>query len=371
VKVVFRADASIQIGTGHVMRCLTLAEELRRQGHECLFICRAHEGHLGDLISEKGFELHLLANSEPQEKSADYGPQLAHAEWLGCTWQKDAEQVRSILNQEQTSWLVVDHYALDANWEREVANAVGQIMVIDDLADRQHSCLLLLDQTFGRKPSDYFHWTPGACVQLCGAQYALLRTEFQEWRERSLERREAGKLGHIFVNLGGVDKDNITSRVLIALKACGLPSKTRFTVIMGSTAPWIDHVTALAAEMPWPTEVKVGVSNMAEVMASSDLAIGAAGSTIWERSCLGLPSFMVVIADNQTFAAKQLAQTGALEILTLDCDFEQSIVELIRNYQSPVGALRTMSLAAASITKGNGVSMVVKQLRRMGDINDN
>jgi UDP-2,4-diacetamido-2,4,6-trideoxy-beta-L-altropyranose hydrolase len=322
-----------------------------------------------EFIRNKGYQVYSLpVISEVNE--GDPAEQLVHADWLGSSSKDDANACAEILQEIKPDWLIVDHYALDIRWEKALTPYYSKLMVIDDLADREHYCDLLLDQTFGRDRSDYLQWTPETCVLLCGAQYALLRPEFKQWRECSLKHRKAEKLEHILINLGGVDKDNITSQVLIALTACEIPEKSRVTVVMGSTAPWVDDVYALAAEMPWPTEVKVGVTNMAELMASSDLAIGAAGATIWERSCLGLPTFLVVVADNQKFAAKQLSQTGALEILTLGCNFTHSIVELIRKYQRTTGTLRAMSLAAASITSGNGASTVMKMLRRMGDIND-
>ncbi len=113
MKVAFRADASFKIGTGHVMRCLTLAEELRRHGHQCLFICRNHEGHLAELIAQKGFELYLLL---PPEESGKFEPDeavLAHYEWLGVPWEIDAKQTLEVLDQNNMDWMIVDHYALD------------------------------------------------------------------------------------------------------------------------------------------------------------------------------------------------------------------------------------------------------------------
>ena len=132
MKVTFRTDASIQIGTGHVMRCLTLANELTRQGHECWFVCREHLGHLGDLIVSQGHGLTLFPvrkNHLPPEQdtaSDDY------ALWLGVPWQEDARQTLDVISPLKPDWLVVDHYALDTQWESTLASAVGDIMAIDD-----------------------------------------------------------------------------------------------------------------------------------------------------------------------------------------------------------------------------------------------
>src|SRR5690606_12034475 len=107
-------------------------------------------------------------------------------------------------------WLVADHYALDAKCELALINVVGRIMVIDDLANRPHECVLLLDQNLGRLESDYDDLLPENCQRLIGPHYALLRPEFAELRELSLKRRQPPKLKRILVFLGGVDRTNVT-----------------------------------------------------------------------------------------------------------------------------------------------------------------
>lgn len=359
MKIAFRADASIQIGTGHVMRCLTLAEALKRQGHECLFICREHQGHLGELIAAKGFSLHLLpAGDEAEHKSAALNWNH-HANWLGVTWQQDAEQTCFILSSQPVDWLVVDHYALDARWERQIAEYATRIMVIDDLADRAHQCNLLLDQTFGRDAADYRPLVPHDCELLCGSQYALLRPEFAELRPYSLQRRRQPALRQLLITMGGVDKNNVTGQVLNALRDCELPADCNIVVVMGPTAPWLEAVKQQAATLPWQTEVKVGVSNMAQLMADSDLAIGAAGATSWERCCLGLPTVMIVLADNQEQIAANLVTSGAAIIL-----YNYSVgTDLVRTI-SDMGntALKTMSNKSELVCDGLGAQRILERL---------
>ena len=193
-------------------------------------------------------------------------------------------------------------------------------MVIDDLADRQHDCDILLDQTYGRNAKDYQSLVPNSCLLLCGSEYALLRKEFAQWREYSLKRRSKGELKHLLINLGGVDKDNLTTQILKELSKSDLPRNCIITVVMGATSPWIDTVQQQATVMPWPTTVKVGVSNMAELMANSDLAIGAAGSTTWERCCLGLPSIVIFMAENQRKVIHNLKKSKSAVL----CSVEES-----------------------------------------------
>lgn len=362
MKIAFRCDASIQVGTGHVMRCLTLADALAGQGAECHFICREHAGHLLDMIRQRGHTVYALPfESDPQlsDKSA---PELVHSNWLGTTQQNDADLCCAVLEILQPDWLVVDHYALDVRWENQLRAHCKKLMVIDDLADRQHDCDILLDQTFGRDPHDYLQWTPEHCQLLCGANYALLRSEFSQWREYSLKRREQGQLEHLLINLGGVDKDNLTTQILKLLATCSLPEYFKITVVMGATAPWVEDVLEQAMLMPWETEVKVGVRNMAELMAESDLAIGAAGSTSWERCCLGLPTIMLVLATNQQQIALNLEQAHAVFTATLGADFEWSVLSAVKRFIASPVLLKDMSYATASILDGLGSTLVAKEM---------
>jgi UDP-2,4-diacetamido-2,4,6-trideoxy-beta-L-altropyranose hydrolase len=362
MKIVFRCDASLQMGTGHVMRCLTLADELALGGAECHFICREHPGHLLDMIKQRGHQTYSLAiESELQSQDEDE-PVLAHAGWLGATQQTDAARCKIILEALQPDWLIVDHYSLDERWEKVLRPYCQKIMVIDDLADRQHDCDVLLDQTFGRESEDYVQWVPKHCQLLCGSTYALLRPEFAQWREYSLERRKQGQLQHLLINLGGVDKDNITTQILKAIQNSALPNDCKIMVVMGSTAPWVEVVQQQAALMPWPTEVKVGVSNMAELMANSDLAIGAAGSTSWERCCLGLPTVMLVLADNQQQIAINLEQANAVYTIDLGLDLKVSIINAIEKFIISPTTLQEMSQAASDILYGLGTTLIIKKM---------
>lgn len=356
MRIIFRVDASIEMGTGHVMRCLTLADALTREGAECHFICREHPGHLNTFIKERGHAVHLLSYIE-QHKQREHSKaeELAHASWLGATQAEDLDACVPLLKSLQPDWLIVDHYAIDERWHQELRPYCQKIMVIDDLADRQHDCDLLLDQTFGRSSEDYLPLVPQDCQVLCGAHYALLRPEFAQWRDYSLKRRAQGQLKHLLINLGGVDKDNITTEILQALANTALPDNCRITVVMGATAPWVERVQQQAALMPWPTEVKVGVNNMAELMANSDLAIGAAGATSWERCCLGLPTIMVVIAENQQTIASNLQEHGAalfidqtdIQIDKFSCKINDAVRSLVK-----------IQLQSSKVTSGSGTQLV-------------
>ncbi len=362
--VTFRADASLQIGTGHVMRCLTLADALAAKGADCRFIFRAHEGNLIDFIGSKGYVTHALPTATAGSSSITLlldtpATELAHGHWLGATQAQDAEACAPILAAQRPDWLIVDHYALDARWEHALAPHYRKLMVIDDLADRLHACDLLLDQTFGREAKDYRPLVPDACHLLCGSHYALLRPEFAALRAYSLQRRARPALRELLITMGGVDKDNATGQVLQALRTCPLPADCRITVVMGATAPWLEDVRKQAQDMPWPTRVLVGVSEMAQLMADSDLAIGAAGATSWERCCLGVPTIMLVLAANQLKVAQGLEQAGAAALVAAASSSDYQLAALLGTLTSSPERLRAMSESSAAIVDGIGTRSAI------------
>lgn len=367
MNVVFRADASLQIGTGHVMRCLTLADMLRANGAECRFICREHPGNLLEQIRLRGYAAKGLPVDADEFAFGDPVDilQTNHSAWLGSDWATDAAQTKVSAGETAVDWLIVDHYALDARWEQALRSRCRNLMVIDDLADRPHDCDLLLDQNLGRESSDYFDLVPDDCIVLAGPRYALLRSEFAALRGYSLDRRASPKLDHMLITMGGVDQADATGQILEALMECRLPENFHITVVMGPHAPWLERVKLLAAKMQRPTDVKINVQDMATLMANSDLAIGAGGGTSWERCCLGLPSVIGVFADNQKSIADALQLAGAAKVfggvaaITI-------INKLLNELLDDLGALANMSICAAGVTDGCGTEYVAARLLAMG-----
>jgi UDP-2,4-diacetamido-2,4,6-trideoxy-beta-L-altropyranose hydrolase len=362
VLVTFRTDASVQIGTGHVMRCLALADELARQGHESCFVCRVHPGHLGGLIASKGYNLTLLplvplgAELQPGTGTTDI-----YAQWLGATWQEDVCDTLDAISDQKPDWLVVDHYGLDARWERLVASAVGNIMVIDDLANRAHECKRLLDQNLGRVHSDYDGFLPDDSQRLIGLRYALLRPEFAELRERSLARRRKPELKRILISLGGVDRTNATGQVLTALAGTELPPDIRLDIVMGATAPALQTIQSQAVALQFEATVSVNVSDMAERMCLADLSIGAAGSTSWERCCIGLPAIMIILADNQRMIGDALAEAGAALLMDESLIVRHLGAFVNRFAQSP-NELQNYASKSAAICDGHGTDRLVRMM---------
>jgi UDP-2,4-diacetamido-2,4,6-trideoxy-beta-L-altropyranose hydrolase len=313
--ILFRADASLSIGSGHVMRCRTLARELQRRGATVSFICRSQPGDLIALLQQDFAVLALpelpLATHEGLQGRNLYGA------WLGCSQDEDAADCLQALRQagiRSADGLVVDHYGLDAQWQAQLLDGLAQpkLLVIDDLADRSHLADLLLDQNFfGEASVDrYRSLVPTACRQLLGPHYALLSSEYAQLHPLVPPRSE---LRRVLVFFGGVDPDNLTSRTLEVLQA---PELAEFAVdvVLGSQSPHRQAVAELAKRRP-QTTLHRPLPSLAGLITRADLAIGAGGATTWERACLGLPSLVVTIADNQLPSAQALGEAGKVQLL--------------------------------------------------------
>lgn len=336
------------------MRCLTLARALRARGHDCHFVMRALSGHQGPRVASEGFALTLLP--PPSGAVINGGP--AHADWAEVNWEQDADETAAAVS--QVDWLVLDHYAFDRKWEKTVLPQGARLCVIDDLADRAHACDLLLDQNLGRRAEDYDPHVPARAARLIGPRHALLRPEFALARDAALAARtgRGGRLRHILITMGGVDADNATGAVLAAVAQSGL----KVTVVLGSAAPALEAVKAQAATMQG-VRILVDVPDMSVLMAEADLAIGATGGTAWERCVLGLPTLMLVLADNQAPAAQALAEVGAGVSLGRfdEPGLGARLAAALAACAEP-GMLLEMSRKAASVCDGSGTARVVSAL---------
>lgn len=305
MKIVFRTDASTEIGSGHVMRCLTLAKRCRREGHSVSFVMRALPSNLIAFVEGEGFAVHVLPQVESQQRHTGY---LA---WLTVTQEQDVQETARVLRaMGQVDRLVIDHYALDAVWEAACRPLVREIMVIDDLANRRHDADILLDQNFYAGAAERYDGLVSAdCRLLLGPQHALLRDEFYEIKPR----RRTGQLHNILVFYGGSDLTDETSKVLRALQSLDL-SYAEINVVVGAGNPQKERVRHLCAQMP-NVQFHCQVENMAELMNAADLALGAGGTTTWERLALGLPSIVTAIADNQVAICENCARAGLIDYL--------------------------------------------------------
>jgi UDP-2,4-diacetamido-2,4,6-trideoxy-beta-L-altropyranose hydrolase len=302
----FRVDASLAMGSGHVMRCLTLADALRARGAHCRFVTRRQAGDLTERIAAQGHPVLALPAPLPGRIADPRGP--AHADWLGAAWADDAAQTRAVLAGPTSDWLVIDHYAIDARWESALRPAAQRVMVIDDLADRPHDADLLLDQSqhddaLGR----YRALLPAGCERRLGPAHGLLRDAF----DAPPPRRRTGRIEQLFVYFGGNDRHNLAGQAVAALWQLPLLGAE---MVLGADHPHRAAVHAAAAGRPGLRLVDQS-EDIAGAMASADLALGVCGMAAWERCAMALPSLVCINADNQREDSLALHRLGAVQCL--------------------------------------------------------
>jgi len=344
------------------MRCLTLARALRDQGANCRFICRQHPGHLLQRIRQSGFEAIALPLTDGIDSAAFAGEEsgLAHAHWLGSDWQTDACQTIAALKSCHTDWVIVDSYSLDYRWESQLHQVCKKIMVIDDLADRKHECDLLLDQNLvANQAHRYGSLVPSHCVFFLGPRYALLQPEYAELHASTGPR--LGPVKRILVYFGGADNQNLTERAIIAFLAIER-SDLVLDVVINPNSP---HAAALLVRVKGRENILLHeeLPSLAPLMARADLAIGGAGATSWERCCLGLPSLVVTLAENQTPIAAELQRLGIVRWLGDEkavsvSMLKSALLEVLRNENS----LAQWSSRCRIPVNGQGTSQVAELL---------
>ena len=363
MRLAFRVDASQTIGAGHVSRCLALADHMREAGHESHFFCKDHPGNLREEIVARGHPATMInvdPRSLPLRSLTDY------SSWVGGTWEDDVAQTKRALSKYAPNWIIVDHYGLDARWEREIGTSC-QVMVIDDLANRKHLCRMLVDQNIGRMGSDYDDLVSQDSRKLIGPRYALLGREFSEKREISLLRRRSSRVKKILISFGGVDQANASELTLLSLAHCMLPDDIQIVVALGSASPWRDRVVRCASEAPFPCDVVVGSASIASLMAESDVSIGAGGGMALERCCMGLPTILVVLADNQAEGSQALARLGAALGPIYPDEIAPRLCSLLSELQV-ADTLQSCIRQASGVTDGKGCARVAEQLSAVGAV---
>lgn len=332
MRALFRCDASPSMGAGHAMRCVTIARELANRGWSCEFATgNETPGIVPDILE---FGRVVPARLFEETRAHDV--------------------------------VIVDGYHLGIDVERAMHPIADRLVVLDDLPVREHDCDLVVDQTLGRKPRDYENLVPERCEVLAGARYALLRPEFMHWRSAALKRREsqAGRIDRLLLSMGGTDADNATGLILEALGHVTCPNEV--VVLMNSAAPHFEAIVHQCRALTTGQRcfrVEADAADVAEVMTRADVAIGAAGTTSWERAALGLPSLLISTADNQLDVASALDAAGAAHNLgRLARDSVGDIGEALGVLLGAPERVAAMSRAASAICDARGVHRVVPWL---------
>jgi UDP-2,4-diacetamido-2,4,6-trideoxy-beta-L-altropyranose hydrolase len=335
LSIAFLCNASSRIGGGHVMRCLTLAEELAGDRATVRFVVNQDAPHVV--------------------------PSLERAGFLFTTGRTLMEAAQIVGRQGSVDAVICDSYEIDAKIERSLRKMAAKVVTIDDLANRPHECDLLIDATYGRSAEDYRGLVPPGATICAGAHYAFLRPEFAALRETSLSRRATvGGVERVLVSLGLTDIGGVTARVVAALVSTEL--KAQIDVVVGPTAQSRNALAEMAARNS-RLALHVDPADMARLMTNADIAIGAGGTSSWERCCLGLPTVLVVLADNQRVIAEKLGEAGAVWLaLGASEDHVVEITHKVMELSNDGSARRRMTGAAAMIVDGCGATRVAEAI---------
>lgn len=344
MNIYFRADSSINMGTGHIMRCLTLATALQEEKCKITFICRELPDVLHTMLKQKGINVIKLCSNMDEE----------HVEVLNIIAK----------NQYMIDWLIVDHYSIDTKWESQVKPYVKRLFVIDDLANRSHNCDLILDQNLYEDfQKRYSKLVPKGCIQLLGPKFALLRKEFTQRREKFLEKSDHD-IKRILICFGGTDPSNETLKCVNAIKD-SVFSKLHFDVVIGSTHSKLAELNRIIEDIP-NVNLYIQTTDMATLMAEADLGICSGGTITWERYCMGLPAIIIAVAENQINIAKNAERILVDRYLGYSENIAVGhIREALLNSLKQVELLRISRIRAMELVDGQGASRIVDHMIKL------
>ncbi len=348
MKILFRADGAPEIGVGHLTRCLSLAHALKSNGHDIKFLLTDHPSNFSSVVTSEGFKVFFVSRGDKYQQPIT-GKETT---WLGNDLAHDIKETRKVLTEEKSDLIIVDHYAIDASWEKEIRKDVKTIFVIDDLANRPHDCDFLMDQTFGRSKSDYSNLVSSQCQLFLGSEFALLRPEFS----RHLPSRQS--LNHIFISFGGIDPRGVTLKVIQGIEL-ETEKKLHITVILRKESVGFEEVKKITQNSIHEYELIPSTNRMADLMAKADLAFGAGGTSAWERCSLSLPAIGICLADNQKLVLENLSLKGALTNLG---DFKALTPEKVHSalmiFLKDEKLLFAMSKIGREVCDGQGIGRI-------------
>jgi len=304
--ILFRVDASTHIGSGHLMRCLALALHMKAMGFEVAFVMRHFSGELSHVVKQHGINVHMLSTGKSIFEGNHH---CQYGSWLGVDYNDEIKQVTQVVLRLKPSWVVVDHYGIDDKWHEKIQDLNCQLVVIDDLADRQIKSDIVVDQNYlPHYETRYEALTPKYTNFLLGPKFALLRQEFNDITTREILFKSRIDEKIICICFGGSDLSNETMKALRGLLMVGISDFT-VNVIVGSNYQHLQELELVVSEFN-NMSLFIQIDNVAMHMASCVLMIGAVGTMTWERCCTGTPSIVASIADNQIPTAQFMEEKG-------------------------------------------------------------
>lgn len=352
MRALFRVDASAGMGAGHFMRCLNLGLALKKRGHDIAFAYVKLPRALSSLLVANSIPSFKLAINTTGKRATEYS---IYDQWLSGSQSDDARAFLSVSKETRPDCVIVDHYALDSVWENLVRGHTEKVLVIDDLANREHSCDFLLDQNFHTDMvSRYRSFVNPETRLLLGPKFALLGEGFRIERASLCERD--GKVRNILIFFGGGDPENCTEMVLKVLECMPL-NGVAVTVLVGDQHPAIASLEKRCKERGY--KFLIQSEDVPRLMSKAHLCIGAAGVSTWERCCLGLPTLAITIADNQVPIAQAAAVKGAICYLGEQRKVTSiSLERTLRKMMSSPDNLMKMSRVAMALVDGNGTERI-------------
>lgn len=336
--ILFRTDAGSTIGTGHVMRCLALAQAAKDAGYETVFVSTELPKTLRQRIEREGAAVRKL-------QSKPYGPD-------------DAKETAAIASTLDTKHVVVDGYDFDAEYQRALKAAGCIVLFLDDHGHASsYDAQFALNQNIYATEKMYTKRAKDTKL-LLGTRYCLLRREFIEWRAKE---KNVAKAVRLLVTLGGADAKNATGKVLESLKTMQTPVET--TVVVGGSNPHRASLEWLAQSLPFPVRVVVDTTEMPQLMAEADLAICAGGSTCYELAFMHVPMMTIVLAENQQAVAGALEKQGcSINLGPLEKLKGERLTHAVSDVIADEAKRRAMSHACGTIVDGEGADRVLMHI---------
>lgn len=351
--IIFRTDSSSLIGSGHVTRCISLASYLKKDGLDVEFICRKHKGNYINKIQDAGFKVHELKLVGKIKLKSN----TSYASWLGASQSLDAENCIEIIKSRKINFLIVDHYGIGVNWQKKLKPYCGKLMVIDDLAQRRHACDVILNQNLGSTKKKYKKLIPHTCKQLLGPKFALLDSVYSNIKVDLKSR--SGNIRRALIYFGGGDDALKYSE--LALNAFCEPKliHIKLDLVINSKKNNLKQIKKIISNRG-RIKLYSNLPNLSKLISNSDLAIGAAGSTTWERCCFGIPSIIVICALNQKLSAEKIKKKNAAFVFYPNNNLQKNIKDAALSLCRNKNIYLKMSQKALKICDGHGSKRVSK-----------
>lgn len=335
MNVVFRCDSGLEIGTGHVLRCLALAHALREQNHRVDFVVASISDGLRLRLESKGFSIFGVGSPRG---SLD-----------------DANELIRIASNRQANWIITDGYHFRTEYQRLIKKNDFKLMCIDDIADCEYVSDIILNQNPGFSSKDYI--AADYSKFLLGQKYILLRPEFLNAKPIVKDFFDPSK--RVLVTMGGADKDNLTAKTMEAVKTI---ENLEIMVLIGSANPHKDEISTCAEKFPVMPQIITDIENVVPYMLTTDIAIHAAGTTSWELAYLGIPSISYVLAENQLPVASKLKDSGFSIYMGWSHEFSAKELSFqVSELANNPGRLAKMSRSGQTLVDGLGIKRILRE----------